>query len=176
MKAIGIEEKNIYVDKESGKDFTRIGYQYMLRALDAGDVLVIKSIDRLGRNYRALIKEWSTITQGIKADIRVLDMPLLDTTQNKTLLGTLISDIVLQLLSYVAEQERENIRQRQSEGIALTIASGKPYGRPRANYPTNWLPVYTQWRNGSITAVKAFQLTGLSKVTFYNLVHRYEGK
>ena len=176
LKGLGIKDKDIYEDKQSGKSFERIGYQYMKRALNEEDTLVIKSIDRLGRNYREILNEWQDITHTIKADIKVLDMPLLDTSMNKDLLGTLISDIVLQLLSYVAEQERVNIKQRQAEGIAIAKAQGKALGRPRAVYPANWQDVYAQWKQGHITAIKAMQLTGLAKVTFYKLVKNFEGK
>lgn len=176
MKQLGIEDRYIYQDKQSGRDFERLGYQYMKRALETNDILVVSSIDRLGRNYKDIIKEWREITQDLKADIRVLDMPLLDTSKNKDLLGTLISDIVLQLLSYVAEQERANIKKRQAEGIAIAKANKKHLGRPKASYPSNWDEVYTQWKKGQITAVKAMELTGLSKVTFYKLAKQHEGK
>lgn len=176
INKIDIEDKYIYQDKQSGKNFERTGYQYMKKALCADDILVIKSIDRLGRNYREIIKEWQEITQDIKADIKVLDMPLLDTTLNKDLLGTFISDIVLQVLSFVAEQERTNTKQRQAEGIAIAKAQGRPLGRPKADYPANWNEVYSQWKQGNITAVKAMKLCDVAKVTFYKLVKRYEGK
>ena len=176
IKAFGIDDKHIYQDKQSGRDFERIGYQYMKRALEASDVLVIMSIDRLGRNYNDIIREWREITKEIKADIKVLDMPLLDTSKNKDLIGTLISDIVLQLLSYVAEQERVNIKKRQAEGIAIAKAKGKHLGRPKATCPVNWVEVYSQWKQRNITAVKAMETTRLSKVTFYKLVKQYEGK
>lgn len=176
IKALGIDDKHIYQDKQSGKDFERIGYQYMKRALEANDVLVIMSIDRLGRNYNDIIREWREITQDMKADIKVLDMPLLDTTKSKDLIGTLISDIVLQLLSYVAEQERANIKKRQAEGIAIAKAKGRHLGRPKATYPANWMEVYSRWKQGDITAVKAMETTQLSKVTFYKLVKQYEGR
>jgi DNA invertase Pin-like site-specific DNA recombinase len=176
MRSLGIEDKYIYTDKQSGKDFERIGYQYMKKALQKDDLMVISSIDRLGRNYTDIIKEWREITQDIKADISVLDMPMLDTSKNKDLIGTLISDIVLQLLSYVAEQERTNIKKRQAEGIAVAKQKGKHLGRPKAAYPANWKEVYEQWKKGTITAVKAMELTDLSKVTYYKLVKQYEGR
>ena len=129
MKTDGVEK--IYMDKKSGKDFNRPEYQKMVASLQKGDILIIHSIDRLGRNYEEIIAEWRKITKEIEADIIVQDMPLLNTTQNKDLTGTLIADIVLQLLSYVAQRERENIRQRQKEGIAIAKAQGKYKGRSK---------------------------------------------
>lgn len=176
IKSLDIDDKHIYQDKQSGKDFERIGYQYMKKSLEAGDLLIITSIDRLGRNYNDILTEWRDITKSIEADIKVLDMPLLDTSNRNDLTGVLISDIVLQLLSYVAEQERENIKKRQAQGIATAKSKGKHLGRPRATYPSNWSEVYSQWKQGGITAVKAMELTQLSKVTFYKLAKQYEGR
>lgn len=132
MKQEGIEEKNIFIDKQSGKDFDRPAYRRMLRKLKENDLLVVKSIDRLGRDYEEIIRQWRHITKEIKADIKVLDMPLLDTTRSKDLLGNFIADLVLQVLSYAAENERENIRQRQKEGIEAARARGVRFGRPPA--------------------------------------------
>ena len=135
----------VIIDKQSGKDFKRTGYQKMLKKLKKGDVLIVKSIDRLGRNYNEIIEQWRVITKIKCADIVVLDMPILDTTQNKDLLGTLISDLVLQLLSYVAENERINIKQRQAEGIAAAKARGVKFGRPVMPLPDNFYSMYLKW-------------------------------
>ena len=132
MKQEGIEEKNIFIDKQSGKDFDRPAYRRMLRKLKENDLLVVKSIDRLGRDYEEITRQWRHITKEIKADIKVLDMPLLDTTRSKDLLGNFIADLVLQVLSYAEENERENIRQRQKEGIEAARARGVRFGRPPA--------------------------------------------
>lgn len=141
----GIEEKNIYSDKISGKDFERPAYQRMKQRLKEGDILVVKSIDRLGRNYDEIQKEWRMIVKEIQADIVIIDMPILDTRTRKDLIGTLISDIVLQLLSYVAQTEREFIRQRQAEGIAIAQAQGKHLGRPPKPYPENFAYYMEKW-------------------------------
>ncbi len=146
-----------------------------MNALRRGDTLVIKSIDRLGRNYTEIQNEWKRITKEIGADIRVLDMPLLDTTVNKdNLTDTFIADIVLQILAYVAEQERVNIRRRQAEGIEAAKTRGQHLGRPRAEYPHNWQEVYDRWKAHEITAVKAMGQLKLKKNTFYKLVKRFE--
>ena len=164
----GINERDIYADMQSGKDFNRPKYQAIKQVLREGDTLIIKSIDRLGRNYSEILNEWREITKDIKADIKVLDMPLLDTTQHaETLTGEFISDLVLQILSYVAQTERDFNKKRQSEGIAIAKEKGKHLGRPKAQKPDNWKEVYTQWKNGEITAVKAMELTGTTKSTFY---------
>ncbi|GHV34987.1 DNA recombinase [Clostridia bacterium] len=168
----GIEEREIYADKQSGKDFNRPKYQALKNVLREGDTLIIKSIDRLGRNYTEILNEWREITKDIKADIIVLDMPLLDTTQNPdTLTGTFISDLVLQILSYVAQTERDFNKKRQSEGIAVAKEKGKHLGRPKAQKPDNWNEVIAQWENKEITAVKAMELTGTTKSTFYKLLN-----
>lgn len=142
----GVLPKNIYIDKQSGKDFKRPEYMRMFRRLKRNDVLVIKSIDRLGRNYREILDEWKLITHKKGADIVVLDMPLLDTTKSKDLLGTFIADLVLQLLSFVAENERINIRQRQAEGIAAAKKRGVRFGRPRTKVPDNYAENYELWQ------------------------------
>ena len=126
----GVEERNIYVDKQSGKDFRRPSYKKMMRKIKEGDLLIVKSIDRLGRNYQEIMEQWQFITKEKKIDIQIQDMPLLDTTRTKDLLGTFIGDVVLQILSFVAENERDNIRQRQAEGIAAAKARGVQFGRP----------------------------------------------
>ena len=151
----GIVETNIYADKLSGKDFKRPKYQTLRKLIREGDVLVIKSLDRLGRNYIEIQEEWRYLTKAIKADIVVIDMPILDTRTNKDLLGTLISDIVLQLLSYVAEAERDNIRIRQAEGIAAAKALGKHLGRPSSPYPRGFEEIHTKFLNKEINSTQA---------------------
>ena len=176
LLSYGIDERNIKIDKASGKDFNRPAYQSLIEhELRRGDLFVILSIDRLGRNYTEIQEQWKHITQVIKADIKVLDMPLLDTTkQSKDIDSTFIADLVLQILSYVAQKERENIKKRQAQGIAVAKAQGKHLGRPKAEYPNNWLDVYSKWKSGSITAVIAMDEMGLKKNTFYKLVKQYE--
>jgi DNA invertase Pin-like site-specific DNA recombinase len=177
MQDLGIDERDIFIDKESGKNFNRARYQALKECLRQGDLLYIKSIDRFGRNSKEIKREWEYITQEIGADIKVLDMPLLDTTQYKDTLGNFVSDLVLQVLSFVAEREWENIHQRQSEGIAVAKAKGKHLGRPKAIYPSNWQEVYSSWKAESITAVNAMEQLGLKRGTFYNLVKQYgEGR
>jgi DNA invertase Pin-like site-specific DNA recombinase len=169
--AAGVDERFIFVDKASGKDFNRSEYQVLIRALREGDTLIIKSIDRLGRNYNEITAQWRIITKEIKAFIKVIDLPLLDTTVNdKDLTGTFIADIVLQILSYVAETERLNIRQRQAEGIKLAREKGKHLGRPKAQFPPKFDEFYNSWKRGEITAVKAMGQLGLKRTTFYKLV------
>ena len=146
LKEYGVKEKNIYTDKQSGKDFNRYEYQKMLKRLKQGNVLVIKSIDRLGRNYGEILEQWRYITKTVKTDIIVLDMPLLDTTQYKYLVGTLISDIILQILSYVAENERALIHQRQLEGIAIAKTKGVKFGRPIKFVVMEHIHTYRQYR------------------------------
>lgn len=176
VKELHIDERDIFIDKQSGKDFNRENYQALKKCLRKGDLLFIKSIDRLGRDYKEIRKEWADITTNIGADIKVLDMPNLDTTKHKDLLGTFISDLILQVLSYVAEQERKNIKQRQAEGIAIAKAKGIKLGRPKAEYPKDFEKVYSDWKAGNMTAVKAFEQLGLKKATFYNLVKKYEDR
>jgi len=176
MQELGISEKHIYIDKESGKDFDRIGYRYMKKSLEPGDLLIVNSLDRFGRNYEEIMQEWNTITRAVKADIKVLDMPLLDTTQHKDLLGTFISDLVLQVLSFVAHRERDSIRQRQSEGIAAAKANGVKFGRARIAITENFIEAYNLWQSGEITAVRAIELSGMSKATFYRKVKEYKNR
>ena len=165
----GVHQKNIYIDKQSGKDFKRPEYMKMFRRLKKDDVLVIKSIDRLGRNYAEILDEWKLITHKKGADIVVLDMPLLDTTKSKDLLGTFIADLVLQLLSFVAENERINIRQRQAEGIAAAKKRGVKFGRPPIPKPDNFDENYMLWQNQKITARQAAYNCGLTTDTFYRM-------
>lgn len=183
LKGAGVEERNILMDKQSGKDFNRKSYNLLVGTdttaplLREGDVLTVYSIDRLGRNYTEIMKQWQYITQEIKADIRVLDMPLLDTRNNGDSLDSrFVADLVLQILSYVAQKERENIKVRQSQGIAVAKEHGKHLGRPAAEFPDNWEAVYNEWKSHNITAVQAMKQTNLKKNTFYNLVKRYENK
>ena len=161
----------IYMDKKSGKDFNRPEYQKMIASLQKGDVLVVHSIDRLGRNYEEIITEWRKITKEIEADIIVQDMPLLNTSQNKDLTGTLIADIVLQLLSYVAQRERENIRQRQKEGIAIAKAQGKYKGRAKKEIDKKLFEdTKARWQNGEITKVQFAEIMGISRSTLYKML------
>ncbi len=163
----GIDKKNIYTDKQSGKDFNRPAYIRLYRKLRAGDLLVVKSIDRLGRNYEEILTEWKQITKVKGADIKILDMPLLDTTLSKDLLGTFIADLVLQLLSFVSENERNNIRQRQKEGIAAAKQRGVRFGRPPAPTPDNFTENYYRWRMGELSAGQAAENCGFEVWTFY---------
>ncbi len=166
----GVENRFIFVDKQSGKDFNRSQYLVLKNALREGDLLIVKSIDRFGRNYSMIIDEWRDITLNIKADIKVLDIPLLDTTQHKDLLGNFIAELTLQVLSFVSEQERAFIKQRQSEGIALARAKGIKFGRKKVEKPTNWDEVMKKWKHNNITAVQAMKELDLTKTTFYKLV------
>ena len=166
MQDFGVEKKQIQLDKQSGKDFERPQYQKLLRKIKSGDTLVIKSIDRLGRNYDEILVQWRTITKQKKAAIVVLDMPLLDTRQNRDLTGTLIADIVLQLLSYVAQTEREFIKQRQKEGIAAAKARGVRFGRAPMEHPADYDKVYAVWKQGDISAREAGRRLNISYKTF----------
>lgn len=166
MRKFGVEEKNIIVEKVSGKDFCRPCYQRLVMGLGQTDVLVVKSIDRLGRNYTEILEQWTVITKERKAAIVVLDMPLLDTRQGRDLTGTLISDIVLQLLSYVAQTERENIRQRQAEGIAAAKQRGVQFGRERIELPNSFDDLAHLWQAGGISSRSAAQKLGISYKTF----------
>ena len=175
MLELGINERDIFVDKCSGKNFDRPQYQALKLQLREGDVLVIKSIDRLGRNYKQICEEWREIVRDIKANIKVVDMPILDTTRTDGLIGEVISDIVLQLLGYVAEQERAFIKQRQAEGIKLAKEKGKRLGKPPIQYPDNWKDVYKIWKSGSITAREAMKRLNLKPTSFYKLAKNYKG-
>lgn len=171
FEELGIDERDIFIDKQSGKDFdNREQYQIMKRMLRENDILVIKSIDRLGRNYNMIIDEWRDITKNIKADIKVIDMPILDTSNNKELLGNVISDIVLGLLSYVAEQERTFIKQRQKEGIIIAKNKGIKLGRPKILKPINFDYIADKWRNNEITTQQALEELNLKPNTFYNFI------
>ncbi len=171
----GVQKEQIYMDKQSGRDFDRPQYQWMLRRLDSDSLLFVKSIDRLGRDYADLNEQWRIITKEKGADIVVIDMPLLDTRREKNLLGTFISDIVLALLSYVAENERMNIRQRQMEGIAAAKARGVRSGRPPIPLPDNFHEVCRRWREKELTLEQAARACGLPESTFYDKAKRSEG-
>ena len=168
----GIVEKHIYTDKVSGRDFNRPSYQSVRKKLKKGDVLVVKSIDRLGRNYEEIQNEWRYIVKELKADIVIIDMPILDTRTNKDLIGTLISDIVLQLLSYVAQAEREFNHQRQAEGIAIARANGKHLGRPRKPYPADFDTCLKLWRDEHITFQEMAVRLGISEGELRWLIRR----
>ena len=174
MQGLSIPEKNIYIDKQSGKDFERPQYKKLVRRLKMDDLLYIKSIDRLGRNYEEIQNQWRILTKEKGVDIVVLDMPLLDTRRGKDLVGTFLSDIVLQVLSFVAENERTNIRQRQAEGIAAAKAKGVRFGRPRAPLPANFHEVYQRWRAGKITGTTAARECGMPLSTFRYRAEIYE--
>lgn len=167
LRGCEVPEQNLYVDKQSGKDFERPEYRRMLRRLKRDDLLYVKSIDRLGRNYGEILEQWRLLTKEKGVDIVVLDMPLLDTRSGKDLMGTFIADLVLQILSFVAENERENIRQRQAEGIAAAKARGVPFGRPALPMPENFEQVVAKWRNKEIDFSSALEQTGLCRATFY---------
>ncbi len=170
----GITFNKIYCDKKSGKDFERDQYKKMIKKIKTGDLLVIKSIDRLGRNYDAIIVEWKRITKDVGADILVLDMPILDTRcHDRNLIGRLIADIVLQLLSFVAENERENIRTRQAEGIAIAKREGVRFGRPHVTIPSNFSEVADAYLSRTISYAEALRLTNLRPTTFYRYIKGY---
>lgn len=174
LREIGVPEKNIYLDKQSGKDFNRPQYKKLLRKLKKDDLLYIKSIDRLGRNYEEILEQWRLLTKEKAVDIVVLDMPLLDTRRGKDLMGTFLSDIVLQVLSFVAENERTTIRQRQAEGIAAAKAKGVKFGRPPKPLPENFHSTYQRWKQGEITATAAAKECGMPLATFRYRAEIYE--
>lgn len=174
LKEMGVTENQIYIDKQSGKDFDRPQYQRLLQKLDNDSVLYVKSIDRLGRNYADLNEQWRIITKEKGADIVVVDMPILDTRREKNLMGTFISDIVLALLSYIAENERMNIRQRQAEGIAAAKARGVKFGRPPIPIPDNFYGVHKQWREKKLTLKQAAKACNLAESTFYDKARAFE--
>ena len=174
LKEVGVERQNIYVDKQSGKDFNRPQHKKMLRKLKKDDLLYIKSIDRLGRNYEEILQQWRILTKDKGVDIVVLDMPLLDTRRGKDLMGTFLSDIVLQVLSFVAENERTNIKQRQAEGIAATKAQGIKFGRPPLPLPDNFYEVHKAWRSKRITLKQAAEACNMPVGTFYGKARKFE--
>lgn len=172
MEAFGVDRSNIYLDKQSGKDFNRPQYRRLMRRLGKDDILVVKSIDRLGRNYDEIIEQWRCITKEKQAAIVVLDMPLLDTRQGRDLTGTLIADIVLQLLSYVVQTEREFIRRRQAEGIAAARARGVRFGAPPKEKPAAYAALAQAWRQGEISSRRAAEQLWVSHPTFLRWVHQ----
>lgn len=174
MQKIQIPSKNLYTDKQSGKNFDRPQYKKLLRKLKADDVLYIKSIDRLGRNYSEILEQWRYLTKIKKIDIVVLDMPLLDTRIGKDLMGTFLSDIVLQVLSFAAENERNNIRQRQAEGIAAAKAKGIRFGRPPKPLPDGFHAAYQKWKAGKITCITAAKECNMPLTTFRYRAQNYE--
>lgn len=171
LRELAVPERNIFIDKQSGKDFERPQYKKLLRKMKKDDLLCIKSIDRLGRNYEEILAQWRILTKDKGIDIMVFDMPLLDTRRGKDLMGTFLSDIVLQVLSFVAENERVNIRQRQAEGIAAAKARGVRFGRVPKPLPPNFRTVYQRWKHGEITGTAAAKECGMPLSTF-----RYRAK
>lgn len=176
LQELLIPEKNIYVDKQSGKDFERPQYRRMVKKLRKNDLLYIKSIDRLGRNYGEILEQWKTLTREKGVDIVVLDMPLLDTRRGKDLMETFLSDIVLQVLSFVAENERKNIRQRQAEGIAAAKARGVKFGRPPRPLPDNFRVSYRKWKTGEISETSAAHECQMPLSTFRYRVKKMENE
>lgn len=174
MREMGVPKSNIYMDKQSGKDFDRPQYKKLLRKLKKDDLLYIKSIDRLGRNYGEIQNQWRILTKEKGVDICAIDMPMLDTRRGKDLLGTFLSDIVLQVLSFVAENERTNIHQRQAEGIAAAKARGVRFGRPPKPLPENFHQMYQLWRSGKITGTAAARECGMPLATFRYRAEIYE--
>lgn len=174
MYAQGLNDKTIFIDKQSGKDFEREKYQKLKEKLKSGDLLIIKSIDRLGRNYDMIIDEWRTLVNDMNVDIQVLDMPLLDTrTEGKNLVGKFISDIVLQILSFVAENERENIKKRQAEGIRIAKEKGKHLGRPKLKLPKNFQLIANEYKKKEITLTQALSSLKMNRSTFYKNLSSY---
>jgi len=171
MQEFGVPDNCMVIEKQSGKDFNRPGYKKLIKKMKPEDTLVIKSIDRLGRNYEEILEQWRFLTKEKRVDVVVLDMPLLDTRNGRDLTGTLIADIVLQLLSYVAQTEREFIKQRQREGIEVARANGVHLGRKAMERPDNYEEVKSAWKNGEISGRSAAKLLGISYTTFGNWVH-----
>ena len=167
MEEIKIPKRNIFIDKQSGKDFNRPQYIKLLKTLKKGDLLYIKSIDRLGRNYKEILEQWQMLTKEMEVDVVVIDMPLLDTRTAKDLLGTFIADLVLQVLSFVAQNERDNIKKRQEEGIKAAKLRGVEFGRPIINPPDNFSVLVNQWERGEISADYVARESQMSKSTFY---------
>lgn len=174
LKEVGTPEKHIYIDKQSGKDFNRPQYKKLLRKIKKDDLLYIKNIDRLGRNYEEILQQWRILTKEKGIDIVVLDMPLLDTRRGKDLMGTFLSDIVLQVLSFVAENERTNIRQRQAEGIAAAKAKGVKFGRPPLPLPDNFYKIHKAWRAKKLTLKQAAAACNMPVGTFYGKARKFE--
>lgn len=176
MKEHKIRKKNIYVDKQSGKDFNRPRYKDLLKVLQKGDLLYIKSIDRLGRNYKEIIEQWRILTKEMEIDVVVLDMPLLDTRTYKDLMGTFIADLVLQVLSFVAQNERENIKKRQEEGIKAAKLNGVEFGRPVIVPPDDFPKLVRDWEKRRISAEQAAESCNMSIATFYRRLREFRAK
>ncbi len=174
LREVGVQDANIYMDKQSGKDFERPQYKKLLRKMKKDDLLYIKSIDRLGRNYEEILQQWRILTKEKGIDIVVLDMPLLDTRRGKDLMGTFLSDIVLQVLSFVAENERTNIKQRQAEGIAAAKARGVKFGRLPLPLPDNFYEVHKAWRSKKLTLKEAAHACNMPVGTFYGKARKFE--
>ena len=168
MEEVNVPEENIYVDKQSGKDFNRPKYKALVRKLREDDLLYIKSIDRLGRNYDEILDQWRVLTKVKKVDIAVIDMPLLDTRKGKDLMGTFIADLVLQLLSFISESEGKNIKERQREGIEAAKIRGVKFGRPRKPLPENFDQLYNLWKTKEISAAEIARQCDITPATFYN--------
>ncbi len=176
MQELGVLNKNIFTDKQSGKDFNRPEYKRLMSVLKKGDLLYIKSIDRLGRNYKEIIEQWQILTKEMEVDVVVLDMPLLDTRTAKDLLGTFIADLVLQVLSFVAQNERENIKKRQEEGIRAAKLRGVEFGRPIKAIPDNFVILVKQWEKGKIKATDVAKMCDMSIATFYRRLRETRAK
>lgn len=169
-----IPSRQTYIDKQSGKDFNRPAYQRLMKKIKPGDLIVIKSIDRLGRNYEEIIEQWRIITKEKKVDIKVIDMPLLDTTYGKDLLGTFIADLTLQVMSFAAQLERENIKQRQAEGIASAKSRGVTWGNKEKKFPPNFDELYKQWKNGHIDKMTLMEQCDMKRTAFTKHLKEYE--
>lgn len=177
LKAIGVEPRNILCDKASGKNFNRPSWDSLIDQLEKGDLLVVVSLDRMGRNYTEIKEQWQHITHDIGADIKVLDMPMLDTTKtNDSLDRRFIADLVLQILSYTSQKERESIHARQKQGIKAAQDRNVKFGRPAAQFPDGWEQAYKAWKDGQITATAAMDSLGMKRTTFYKLAKQYEQK
>ena len=173
LEKVGVAKRNIFIDKQSGKDFERPRYKRLVKKLKPGDLLYIQSIDRLGRNYLEIQEQWRILTKEKKIDIAVIDMPLLDTRSGKDLLGTFIADLVLQILSFVAQTEREHIRERQAQGIAAAKSRGVKFGRPKKELPANFYSVLAKWENQEITGREAAKECGMPVTTFLYKAKEY---
>lgn len=170
MKEIGINERDIFIDKQSGKNFERPQYQLLKRIIRKGDIIYVHSLDRFGRNKDLIVQEWNDLTKNLEADIVVMDMPLLDTTQYRDSLGSFVSDLVLQILSWSAEEDRRRNKTRQREGIDLALQKGVQFGRPTAYVSEEFKVIYRKWKSGEITAVEAMKEAEMKKTSFYKLV------
>lgn len=173
MREMKVLPENLYVDKQSGKDFERPSYKELVDKLEKGDLLYVLSIDRLGRNYEEIQRQWRILTKEKCIDICVIDMPLLDTRNGKDLMGTFIADIVLQILSFLAQSERENIRKRQEQGIAAAKAKGVKFGRPEVPVPEDFSKIVNQWEKGKLSGKEAMRQCNMSESTFYRRVREY---